>query len=182
MGIKNLRYDIIREGISVGIPAIIIEVGKNNNKSMDNIKDFLEDNPCENILITGKEEPLIYSRELVFILNNIKGEFNIGIDTNGGIVPDPNLIKKVIYWNVRPIKESLTDSMHFFTKEKSAYFIFKVSNISKIFEIKDFMKWNNIDPNRVMIQPVSKSKKEFMKTLVTFCKENHVRLGTKLGF
>ena len=180
----QIKYDIIKYGKSAGQPAIFLII--DNEIDIKKIDEFLEQYPCGHILITGDIEPLERWRELASILSNKKLEgWIIDMETYGSTMPDYTIRKYITNWIIKPgLKEEFfTDAISFFAQASNAYFIFKAKTVEDFTAIKEFIKWNRIEPRRSIVQPDAKSISEYIqmyKGLKTMCMEMNMQIGIDL--
>jgi len=115
--------------------------------------------PSLNLTITGGE-PLIQQKELISLGQLVNHIFSV--ETNGTIIPDKKLSKRVSYWAVSPklgnsdagslLIRINYDALEAFNKEK-AIFKFVVNNLDDIKEIQFLQDQIQIPASRIYLMP-----------------------------
>lgn len=124
--------------------------------------------PSPNLTITGGE-PLLQQREIIKLGNLVNHVFSI--ETNGTIVPERKLIKRVSYWGVSPklnssgnplVKRINYDALEVLNKEK-ATFKFVVSNLADVKEVQFLQDQIQMPSNRIYLMPEGIKAEELNK-------------------
>jgi 7-carboxy-7-deazaguanine synthase len=117
---------------------------------------------CNHLVITGGE-PLIQQSELVPLVNSLRARnFYCEIETNGTIVPMPELARNINQWNVSPKLQNSGNTqsrrevhkvLEFFCQLSSAYFKFVVVAPSDLVEIGALQKRYKLPNERIILMP-----------------------------
>jgi len=196
--ISEKFYSIQGEGQTMGIPAVFlrltgcnllckgegwicdsIEVWRKGNKeSFEEVlrgEYFTRLKQGAHLVITGGE-PLLHQKKLKEFL--MWFEYNYGwlpiieVETNGTILPNDYLIKKVNYWNCSPklstsgethIKRFNEISLNKLNKQPLTIFKFVISNENDVLEVLNEYG-NYIDMNKVVFMPAGDNQKDLNKT------------------
>jgi 7-carboxy-7-deazaguanine synthase len=177
------------EGISAGVPSVFVRLAECNLKcdfcdtrytwdwtQYDKTKETAEVTEdsvlarvlelagatTRNVVITGGE-PMLQQHHLVEIIRSLRDRgFDVEIETNGAIEPEPALIDLVSRWNVSPKLENSgnkksarlrTGPLTWFAAAPNATFKFVVATQSDLDEIREIVKQFAIPNGRVILMP-----------------------------
>lgn len=211
--VSEIFYSIQGEGQTMGIPAVFLRLGGCNllceSKSWvcDTIEVWRKSKsiPFENVLsndlimhlrlgahlvITGGE-PLIHQKEIVEFLSYLIHKHSfvpiVEIETNGTIMPQPNMNYFVDFWNVSPKLTSAgkqnswgkrfnLDALRFFNSEKQkTIYKFVIADESDIDELtRDFVP--HIITKQIVLMPAGSSQEELNNTRL-FVAQKSIELG-----
>jgi organic radical activating enzyme len=141
------RYNYSREVISLDIGQVeerIFQLG------------------CPHLVITGGE-PLLQQRELAPLVTSLKGKgFYCEVETNGTILPLPELVRDIDQWNVSPKldtsgnvleRRELPQVLKFFSQFPNAYFKFVIVEPSDIDEVCSLRNKHELSGERIILMP-----------------------------
>ena len=117
---------------------------------------------CPHLVITGGE-PLMQQEELGPLALSLKRRgFHCEVETNGTLVPRPEMVEAVAQWNVspklansgnRPERREVPQVLKAFRDLKSAYFKFVVVEPGDVEEVCSLVDRYGIPPHRVVLMP-----------------------------
>jgi organic radical activating enzyme len=126
----------------------------------ENIRQY----PCENIVITGGE-PLVQQKDLLALLQTLKTHnpnYHIEFETNGTIIPQPNLDVLTDQYNVSvKLANSLVskkeriegEAIRFFAQSPKSNFKFVLDTPQDLEEVEKIVKDFAIDAKKVYLMP-----------------------------
>jgi len=185
-GEPEIFHSIQGEGISMGVPSVFLRLATCNlscrwcdtkytwdwdnfdyetevaeidsSELQSNIQAF----KCPHMVITGGE-PLLQQAELEPLVASLASEgFTFEVETNGTIIPTPELLRHIGQWNVSPKlrtsgmlpEERLIPlALETFAQLPKAYFKFVIAAESDIDEVCALKEQYNIPPDRVLLMP-----------------------------
>jgi organic radical activating enzyme len=130
--------------------------------SPDDVEERLLSFDCPHLVITGGE-PLLQQRSLVPLTLSLKQRgFYSEVETNGTLVPEPDMVQAVSQWNVSPklansgndaARREVPDALRAFRGLDSAYFKFVVVEPSDVDEVCGLVDMYDIPTERVILMP-----------------------------
>lgn len=200
MQISEIFYSIKGEGVNVGQPAIFLRLAgchlrctwcdskftwdfkSGKQMTTEKIIEKLKKFPCKHLVITGGE-PLIQQNTLKELLENLK-DYYIEMETSGSL--KSHLDEYINQYNCSPKLANSGNKNHSrlekFPKEKTWY-KFVVDSPQDMKEIKQFIKKQKIDQEKVLLMPQGIKKREIssrLKWLAEICKKENFRLSERL--
>lgn len=149
------------------------------------------------LVITGGE-PLLHAERIVFLLQHIESEYNlrpiVEIETNGTLLPPPELLERVRHWNCSP---KLSNSGMPFERRlrpnvlrlladqgEQTMFKFVVTHPEDWHEIeRDFLQPGYIRRHQIVLMPGADSRERLWQLgalTAQLCMEHNLRMGTRL--
>lgn len=215
-GSPEIFYSVQGEGVNLGTPAVFLRLSLCNLaclwcdtkytwnwKEYDRKQQILEMTPeqveqeilrykCEYLVITGGE-PLVQQGELIqFLRSSSRNGFEVEIETNGTIVPDPRLAELIKHWsvspklsnsgNAEPLRE-IPDCYRYFANLSNCYFKYVIEKIEDLAEVHQLVTRHGLSPDRVILMPQASSTDvliERSKWLVNLCMSRGYRFSTRL--
>lgn len=117
---------------------------------------------CRHLVITGGE-PLLQQRELAPLVASLKGQgFHCEVETNGTIIPLPQLARDIDQWNVSPKlrtsgnaveQRELPRVLEAFRGMRNAYFKFVIMEPSDIHEVCALRDRYGLPAQRLILMP-----------------------------
>ena len=130
--------------------------------TLDVVTDRILAHGCAHLVITGGE-PLLQQRVLASLVGPLKEkDFSFEVETNGTIVPCPQLLDAVDQWNVSPKlafsgneeqRRNVPAALRCFSALSNAYFKFVVTNDSDILEVQGLMQEYQLSKKQVILMP-----------------------------
>lgn len=147
---------------------------------------------CKYLVVTGGE-PLLQQKQLIPLLSHLKNKkFYIDIETNGTIIPDPELANLVDHWSVspklqnsrnpRPSRE-IPEAYHFFSKIPSCHFKYVIQNEDDFMEAQSIIQKYGVAPGRTFLMPEAQNTESLLEKsgwLVELCKSHGYLYSTRL--
>jgi organic radical activating enzyme len=153
----------------------------------------MELNPSR-VVITGGE-PMIQQNnvaELLWLIKYRAPSFKSEVETNGTLVPKPELIEVVDQFNVSPKltnsgnnieRRFKLDALTTFAELPQADFKFVISNEADIQETLAIVDYFEIPPNRVFLMPEGITQEAIVngqRELIEYCQEHGFNLSSRL--
>ena len=117
---------------------------------------------CRRLIITGGE-PLLQQRELAPLVVSLKEQgFQFEVETNGTIVPQPELVRDIDQWNVSPKLETSGNTkdrrdaprvMEALCQLPNAYFKFVVTEPEDVDEVRSLRDKYGLHNQRIILMP-----------------------------
>ena len=117
---------------------------------------------CRRLIITGGE-PLLQQRQLAPLVASLKDQdFQFEVETNGTIVPQPELVRDIDQWNVSPKlatsgntgeRRDQRRAMDAFCRLPNAYFKFVVTEPSDVDEVCRLRDKYGLVNQRIILMP-----------------------------
>ena len=117
---------------------------------------------CRRLIITGGE-PLLQQRELAPLVASLKEQdFQFEVETNGTIVPQPELVRDIDQWNVSPKlatsgntgdRRDQRPAMDALSRLPNAYFKFVLTEPGDIDEVCSLRDKYSLDNQRIVLMP-----------------------------
>jgi len=147
---------------------------------------------CKYLVVTGGE-PMLQQKQLLSLLHYLKdNEFYVEIETNGTIVPDPELARLVDHWSVSPkllnsgnphsLRE-IPQAYHFFIDAPCSHFKYTIRNEGDFAEVWGIMQKYGVVPERTFLMPEARDTENLLeksKWLVELCKNHGCLYSTRL--
>jgi len=157
--------------------------------SASDIMDIISGINCKNLVITGGE-PMVQHKELLSFFQLVKSQNNragykIEFETNGTIIPSPELDELTDQYNVSVklvnsgIPESVRikpEAIRFYSSNNKSNFKFVVDDLNDLGEIQDLARQFHIDDDKIYLMPQGITQTELKKKqgwLVELCKERN---------
>ncbi len=145
-----------------------------------------------NVVFTGGE-PLLQTRELAVLGGRLKAEgFRLEVETNGTVLPRPELANTIDQWNVSPKLESsgnrrrsreVRPALEWFAQNVNAYWKFVIVDLQDIDEVVSLVGRYRVPRERVLLMPEGtdpEALSERSRWLAEVCQEKGFRLSTRL--
>ena len=147
---------------------------------------------CRNLVITGGE-PLLQQVELVPLVASLKAQgFRFEVETNGTIIPAPELVRDVDQWNVSPKLESsgnpkerreIPRALDAFCQLTNAYFKFVVVEQQDVEEVCCLREKYGLPSQRIILMPEGQTKEAIQcrsRWISEACIREGFRFSTRL--
>lgn len=148
----KIEYDLVKEGISKGRPAIILTVGKLDiNECTKKIRKISEEKDCKFLFINENENQQL---QLIKILVNLYDDkFETELFTNCTIMPDYNLRAYITRFTVKILHKQKISKEAFisFANNEKSNFIFEIKKPSNVMGINSMIRDYSINKEKVMI-------------------------------
>ena len=217
--VSETFFSVQGEGITVGVPAVFIRLQgcnldcgsqggswvcdtesvwkKGERYSVHNfckIVQSLYKEPLANgahLIITGGE-PLLQQDTIVDLVNALDIKSPIEIETNGTILPNQFLQKRVNYWNVspklsnsgEPQSKRITPALEWFSMQSNVIFKFVVTNHEDLSDIEFSFPWVVSVPIRQkFLMPAADSRLDLhnkYESIIELAKTNGYSLSQRL--
>lgn len=125
-------------------------------------------------LVISGGEPLLQQRELISLLQILKGlGYWVEIETNGTIRPSEEFLALVDQINCSPKLSNCGDPRKFrirnealevLSRSEKVFFKFVVSNEADLVEVEEYIKDFSMDPSRIFLMPLGKTREELALT------------------
>lgn len=215
-GAPEIFFSVQGEGVNAGRPAVFLRLALCNLactwcdtkytwdwQQYDPGEQTMEMSPgdierqilgydCRYLVVTGGE-PLVQQRQLIGLLQSLRNKgFSIEVETNGTIVPDPELVDLIDHWSVSPKLENSGNSLslreipecyRFFDSLPSSHFKYVIQNEHDVVELQDIMLKYNLPPAKIVLMPEGQNREvllERSRWLVELCKSHGFLFSTRL--
>ena len=215
-GRPEIFHSIQGEGINMGKPVVFLRLSLCNLACVwcdtrytwdweryDPKKQIMELTPkevereilrynCRYLVVTGGE-PMIQQKQLIPLLECLKNRgFRIKIETNGTIVPAPELANLIDHWNVSPklgnsgnpqSSREVAEGYLFFGPLPSSYFKYVVEDEDDLAEVHSLAQKYNLANERIILMPEAKDRETLVtqsRWLVEHCKSHDYLFSTRL--
>ena len=215
-GRPEIFHSIQGEGANIGRPAVFLRLSLCNlactwcdtkytwdwtlhdpkeriiEMSPEEIEREISGYDCRYLVVTGGE-PMIQQRQLIPLLQRLKNkEFRIEIETNGTILPAPELANLIDHWSVSPklgnsgnppSSQEVQEGYVFFGRLPSSYFKYVIENKADLAEVQSMVQKHNLDHDRVILMPEAKDRETLLERsrwLVEHCKSHGYLFSTRL--
>ncbi|MCP8310138.1 MAG: 7-carboxy-7-deazaguanine synthase QueE [Candidatus Methylarchaceae archaeon HK01M] len=208
MKLSEIFYSIQGEGPNLGEPAVFLRMALCNlsckwcdtkytwdwenydqekevkDMELDKVKKEILKYSCKHLVLTGGE-PMLQQDELILLLRFLKERvFYVEVESNGTIIPKPEIEQLVDQWNISPKLTSSKNPIDLREKQESyeyyrnlpnSFFKYVVQDEYDLDEVQRLIKKYDIPINRILLMPEGFEKEELAKRskwLVKFCEEN----------
>ena len=215
-GRPEIFYSIQGEGINMGKPAVFLRLGLCNlaciwcdtkytwdwklydpgeriiEMSLAEVEREISLYNCRYLVITGGE-PMLQHGQLVPLLEHLNDQgYYLEVETNGTIVPVPELVAPVDHWNVSPklansrnppASREVPEALEFFSRLPSSHFKFVVENEADLAEVRSFLQRYGVSPERAILMPQAKDRQAHLRRsrwLVERCKDSGYLFSPRL--
>lgn len=147
---------------------------------------------CRYLVVTGGE-PMLQQKALVPLLRHLKNEeFYIEIETNGTILPVPELARSVDHWSVAPKLENsgnlqslreIPQTYNFFTRLPNTHFKYTIENEKDFAEVRGIMQRYGVVPAKTFLMPEARDRDSLLEKsgwLIELCKSHGCLFSTRL--
>lgn len=161
--------------------------------ALDDIVETVAAFPADNVIFTGGE-PLLQQRDIAVVIEALKKRraFRFEIETNGTLIPKPELQTLVDQFNVSPkLLHSGNDAairlkpaaLLFYADCEYAYFKFVVAEPDDIAEVESLIETYGLSRSRVYLMPLGTTSEAIRKRSVwlqSACIENGLYFSDRL--
>lgn len=126
------------------------------------VEERILESGCPYLVITGGE-PLLQQRELAPLVAALKEKgFGCEVETNGTIIPSPELARDIDQWNVSPKlrtsgnpleRREVSQALEFFSQLPNAYFKFVIVEPGDIEEVCALRDKYGLPGSRIILMP-----------------------------
>jgi len=215
-GAPEIFFSVQGEGVNTGRPAVFLRLSLCNLactwcdtrytwdwQQYDPSEQIMEMSPreierqiagydCRYLVVTGGE-PLVQQKQFIGLLQSLttKGMI-VEVETNGTIMPDPELINLIDHWSVSPKLDNSGNSLslreipecyRFFGSLSSSHFKYVIKNEDDIAEVQNIMLKYNLPPGKIVLMPEARNKEVLLERsgwLVELCKSYGFLFSTRL--
>ncbi len=199
----EIFYSLQGEGTRSGTPAVFLRLAGCNlackwcdtkhswgNGILCSAKDiaaFILDYNCDSLVITGGE-PLLQQAALTRLLSHLPQSMHVEIETNGTILPSPELTQRINQWNISPkLAHSGNPREQSLKPEVLAHFA-NLPHAWFKFVVQSEKDWPgiaalNLPQQRIILMPCATTRAELetaRPTVAELCLRHQVRLGDRL--
>jgi 7-carboxy-7-deazaguanine synthase len=146
------------------------------SKEIDDIVKDVKKYKSDRIVITGGE-PLLQQEFLVFLLQKLKSEYHITIETNGTVIPSSEILILTDHFACSPklsgsgnelAKRLNYDALQVINKADDSIFKFVITNDKDLDEVKLIEEQVPLNHNKIYLMKEGASKKEQEEGLDVF--------------
>ncbi len=144
---------------------------------------------CPNLVITGGE-PLLQQTELAPLVASLKTRLtHIEVETNGTIIPGPDLVRDIDQWNVSPKlansgntaeRREDASTLAAFQRLPNAYFKFVLAEPGDVDEVCALRDRHSLPNDRIILMPEGQTV-EALKSRSGWVSESCVREGFRFS-
>ena len=147
---------------------------------------------CSHLVITGGE-PMLQQAGLAPLVKSLSEEgYTFEVETNGTIVPAPEMLRYIGHWNVSPklrtsgnpsAESQVPSALEVFAGLPEAYFKFVVTGESDVGEVCALRDRYGLEPDRVLLMPEGRTPDALARKsawLSEACVKNGFRFTTRL--
>ena len=147
---------------------------------------------CSHLVITGGE-PMLQQAGLAPLVKSLSEEgYTFEVETNGTIVPAPEMLRHIGHWNVSPklrtsgnpsAGSQVPSALEVFAGLPEAYFKFVVTGESDVGEVCALRDRYGLEPDRVLLMPEGRTPDALARKsawLSEACVKNGFRFTTRL--
>lgn len=145
-----------------------------------------------NVVLTGGE-PMLQQRELASLTELLKARgFRLEVETNGTVLPSPEMAERVDQWNVSPKLANsdnpeearhVPEALRWFGRSERAFWKFVVVAPEDLSEILELVRSYRVPAGRVVLMPEGMDAgtlAERSRWLAGICRRHGFRLGKRL--
>ena len=160
--------------------------------SQEQVERRISSYPCSHLVITGGE-PLLQQQGLLPLVQSLdRRGFFFEVETNGTVVPDPQIEPLIDQWNVSPKlsnsgielrRREIPEALHSFARLENAYFKFVVVEPSDVGEVRALAQGCDIGKERIVLMPEGRDADALLergKWLSQVCVEEGFRFTPRL--
>ena len=215
-GSPEIFYSLQGEGLNLGKPAIFLRLALCNLSCNwcdtrytwdwehyereeqvleipeEELKRHIPDYNCQYLVVTGGE-PMLQQEHLLPLLYCLKDKsFYIEIETNGTLLPDPELAPLVDHWSIAPKLQNSGNPIHlreiprvyhYFTSLDNSHFKYTIDEEEDFEEVRGIMQKYCIMPEKIYLMPQATDRDSLLKSsewLVELCKRHGLLFSTRL--
>ena len=147
---------------------------------------------CPHLVITGGE-PLMQQRELAPLAVSLRRQgFYSEVETNGTLVPQPEMVEAISQWNVspkldnsgnRPGRREVPEALAAFREMDNAYFKFVIVEPGDVEEACRLVERYEVPSKRVILMPEGVTRRDIEtrgEWVAQACADNGFRFSTRL--
>ena len=168
-GQPEIFHSIQGEGVSQGTPCVFLRLAGCNLACSwcEKAAELVLHYPCRRLVLTGGE-PLIQQKALPALLRLLP-DHAVEMETNGTIMPDTELLKRVTQFNVSPklphsgnndVKTWKPDTLRCLAGTEKAWFKFVVACEDDVRAVLRRASEADIPPERILIMPLASTQDE----------------------
>ncbi len=200
----EIFYSLQGEGSRMGTPAAFLRLAgcnlhchwcdtkhswvKGVDMEVEDIAARLLSYGCPSLVITGGE-PLMQQEELLNLLNLLPADVYVEVETNGTLLPCPELTARINQWNVspklghsgnEPAQALNMDALGFFATLPHAWFKFVVQHAAQDW---DAIAALGLPRERIILMPCAATRAALdaaRPTVAQLCIDKGVRFGERL--
>lgn len=214
--VSEIYYSFQGEGLNAGMPAIFLRLALCNLRcawcdtkytwdwdeyecakevkemGTDEVVKKIRSYACKQLVVTGGE-PLLQQKELAEVCGRLKPEgYFIEIETNGTIIPSPELVEVVDQWNVSPklansenpveAREN-QDAYGLFSSLSNACFKYVIQRPVDLKEVEGLMARYDLPRSRILLMPEATTRKELIERsswLGKVCDEKNLLFSSRM--
>ena len=215
-GEPEIFHSLQGEGVTAGTPSVFLRLGMCNltcvwcdtkyswdwdsydyerevvSLSLEEAEERVLRFECPHLVITGGE-PLMQQKALALLALSLKSqEFYCEVETNGTLVPGPEMVEAVSQWNVspkldnsgnEPERREVPEALRFFRGLDTAYFKFVIVEPADVEEVSVLAGRYEIPSERVILMPEGVTRQAVESRgqwLAQACTERGFRFSTRL--
>ncbi|MFC2017771.1 7-carboxy-7-deazaguanine synthase QueE [Chloroflexota bacterium] len=215
-GSPEIFYSVQGEGLNLGKPAIFLRLALCNlactwcdtrytwdwqqydheEQVLEISKEYIQRQilgyNCQYLVITGGE-PMLQQKQILPLLDCLKDKsFYIEIETNGTVIPDPDLASFVDHWSVAPKLQNSGNPLplreipqvyRYFTGLATSHFKYTINDEDDFEEVRGIMQKYGIMPERTYLMPQATDRDSLLERsgwLVELCKRHGCLFSTRL--
>lgn len=216
MNVSEIFYSVQGEGPNLGKPAVFLRMAFCNLRctwcdskytwdwenydrekevkemKLDGVKNKILEYGCKHLVLTGGE-PMLQQDELIQLLTDLKkGGFYIEVESNGTIIPKPEIVGLVDQWNISPKLKSSGNPIdarekqecyEYFKSLPNSLFKYVIQNERDLDEVEVLVSKYSIPMNKILLMLEGLRKRELTersKWLVEVCKKNGYRFTPRI--